>query len=69
MYRLTPLLHLVSRERQPKVTRILLEQGADSDAQDNDSQLGHLEVACVLLKYGDVNSGDINNWTLLHEAS
>ena len=53
-----------------EVTCILLEQGADSDALDNNSQLGHFEVARVLLKHGtDMNFGDINNWAPLHEAS
>ena len=68
VYRLAPL-HPAPREVQPEVTCILLEQGADSDALDNNSQLGHFEVARVLLKHGtDMNSGDINIWAPLHEA-
>ncbi len=79
----TPL-HLASHSGKPEIARMLLDHGAEANAEDNllmtplhDVAVGHYEsqedgvrVSQLLLESGvDVNSQDINRQTPLHLAS
>jgi len=71
-------LHVASADGHVDVARILVEQGADVMARDNDgktslhaaSKKGHVEVTRFLVEHGaDVTARDNNGWTPLHVAS
>ena len=73
----TPL-HVASRYGHSDIARLLLEHGADAEAQDGHKRVplhlasasGHVDAALVLLDHGtDANAQDDYNTTPLHEAS
>jgi Ankyrin repeats (3 copies) len=73
----TPL-SIASERGNGKITRCLLQHGADTNPRDNNSciplnlasQRGHLEVVQILISHGaDLNSQDDRGWTPLHSVS
>eukprot|EP00794_Sanderia_malayensis_P005571 gene5571-6259_t len=73
----TPL-HLAAGYNHLEVAEVLLEKGADVNAQDkggliplhNASSYGHVDIAALLIKYkGNVNATDRWLFTPLHEAA
>ncbi|KAG8281330.1 Poly [ADP-ribose] polymerase tankyrase-2 [Homalodisca vitripennis] len=73
----TPL-HLAAGYNNVEVAQLLLERGADVNAQDkggliplhNASSYGHLDIAALLIKYNTVvNATDKWGFTPLHEAA
>jgi len=73
----TPL-HQASDRGHAEIARVLLERGADPNAQNNNgwsplhraSDGGYAEVVRVLIGYGaDVSARDAQGWTPLHWAS
>ena len=73
----TPL-HVASRQGHADVVLLLLEHGADADAQDylkcsslfRASEEGHVEVARVLLEHGvDTEARDNDGWNPLERTS
>jgi ankyrin repeat protein len=73
----TPL-HVASRQGHADVAQLLLEHGADADAQDDlkrtpllrASEEGHVKVARLLLEHGtDTEARDDEGWSPLERAS
>ena len=73
----TPL-HLAAGYNNLEVAELLLENGADVNAQDkggliplhNSSSYGHLDIAALLIRYNTVvNATDKWGFTPLHEAA
>jgi ankyrin repeat protein len=71
-------LHVSSRRGHADVAQLLLEHGADADAQDDKKRTpllrasihGHVKVARVLLEHGaDTEARDNNSWSPLELAS
>ena len=71
-------IHLAAGYNQLEVTELLLEHGADVNAQDkggliplhNAASYGHVEIAALMIKFSaDINAMDRWGYTPLHEAA